>query len=774
MKIQCQQCESKFGIPPKFYGKRIKCPKCKGPISVPQPTTPEAAKPSSPAPDHPLSTAKQPADAVAGAQNRPAENATGPDSPTEITPASKKIKIPCGECSASLNVPPKLLGKRVACPNCKQPVDLVAPLDTKPAVDSEPPIESSATATNRANDEPPTGEQEDAAPLQPALRPATEGADSSNENEESRQQETDQAAPARRRSEPPSGFVRKIMPLISGMIVGVLALLLLFFLYLNFSGVPEDTTAENQPESQTNSKTSELNPTPNTNDSNAEGPDKAAKQKAPVAIAEVQSRKALVPSLKRFTGETESVASKIKSLGFNLTAKSEYLEDSQFNGLPAPMHYRGKVFVSAKPSTNISVDDSEDRQSFFPQESYASALRLPEGIFLAPIDSIQFADFVSVFDGKVRYDVEHSRILRRGDFKAFSSPRRPDFPRVIADNKGQLSAQTKGVTLIWIDRNAEIHLLENLDAVGYDEASTDVNFEIPNDSTGGIIVDQAGKIAGLVAKVENGIGTVTQISKLILNLRDSGEEVFDFYNAPFSDDKAGKLSEASACLVQLICKRHHQGTHAAFNSHMEVQQGTDRTSRQTFDDQYDINFRQSGRIDHFSIHEGKGCRLPGFLGLAGMTCIVDFPQDANKTQWRVERRLTLGPPGNERDLIRDISDTNELNHVTQKNDYRIINESDTHLTIERKYVAKSVLSEPKEDSLQWDIPAGFPFHVEGKFTYQYDKSLKMATSVVFEGVEHKNLAQDVVAPQSLSFKMTAMPPEEIDESKLPWKADQVR
>jgi len=111
MKTQCQQCTAKFKVPPKYYGKRIKCPKCKGPVNVP---AVDATQPDAPVPSPPVATPT-------------------PSSVPVTAPApSEKLKIACGNCQATLKAPPSLIGKKIACPRCKTPIEVSAPLSSPP------------------------------------------------------------------------------------------------------------------------------------------------------------------------------------------------------------------------------------------------------------------------------------------------------------------------------------------------------------------------------------------------------------------------------------------------------------------------------------------------------------------------------------------------------------------------------------------------------------------------------------------------------------------
>ena len=856
MKIQCQQCTTKFKVPSKYYGKRIKCPKCKGPIEVPaaaasQPEgTGFSAPIAAPAPSDKIKIACQnceaslkvppkligkkvacprcktpiavsapaPSQPTVSQANAPVASApvaaptltpdpTPDPAPTPTAAPSEKIKIACEHCKASLKVPPTLIGKTIPCPRCKQSIELT-PADPTPETTigkTELPISESPAAQSPASLVAPTAAplvDNETAEQAEAWVPANQQFDDEEESDESWESSDDyvddeedfdspRESYERKRRSKKQGTGSKVMAVISGMIVGLGTLFVAAALFVYFFGVPGQTVAalEDPEESKTKSVAHgmdlstkfadpELDSAPSESLTNSstdlQPPDPLStplSQGDPIVIAEVKSREALAPTLKMFTGETKSEAPSFNSLGFELTAKSEYAKSDKLKTLPEPLHYYGKVFVNSKTSTGISIDNSAQQKSFYPPETFATCIRLPEGIFLLPLEAIQYADFITVYDGIEKHDVKHVRLLKKGGFRFVVSLKRPDFPRVIASNTGELNGDTKGVTLIWVDRNSEIHVLENLDATGYDEKTTDVTFELPNDSLGGAIVNSSGQIAGLVSDVQNGTGTVTQISAILSRIRETGDELFDFARMPVAEDQAGKIREASACVAQLACKRNQLSTHAAFRSNIETQRGDDESSKQLFADRYDVNFKDSGQINHLSMYEGKGCRLPGFLGPPGTAAIIEFSDKPDDTEWKIVKNLSLGPTGNDRILVKDSRNTNELNHVVQTDNYRVVEETEDHLIIERDYLAKSALTEPKEGSLQWDIPTGFPFHVKGKFTYRYDKSLKLATSVKFEGVEQKQLTKDLAVPLNLSFQMTSIPAEEIDESQLPWKSE---
>ena len=821
IKVTCENCEASMKVPPTLIGKKIACPKCKIPVAI---SAPASSPPNQPQPSVADSSA-----AVA------APVPTEAPAPAKEAPApGEKIKFTCNNCEASMKVPPALIGKKIACPRCKQSVELLPPaasmVETEspaPAISADLETDQLDQATDDHSTNQPEFEEQLADPQQPVAEPPLDEPESNelvNKEEATPWERHNERERKRRSSSKSKGTGGKLMSVISGMVVGIGTLLVAAALFSLVFGVPDRIAAAldlKKPETKSTSDgddkgkegsafegsafpaNSDSDPDPISNpnpdwysdpkpdsdpgsnpdsapdstldstfDSN---PDFSPPDSAPSVPIESdpivnQGREALVPSLKMFDGDPRASTPDFNSLGFNLTAKSEYARSSELKTLPEPLHYRGTVFANCKPSTRFSTDDSAEQKAFYPPESFATCLRLPEGIFMVPLSSIEYGDFITTFDGDEHHDVKSVPLLPKGAFRTFISPKRSDFPRVIASDSEELNGDTKGVTLIWVDRNSEIRVLENLDATGFDPQSTNVTFEVPAESVGGVIVDSSGKIAGLVSNVQNGTGTIVQTSKIFRRLRKTRDELFDLSRLPVASDQAGKIREASACVAQLVCKRSQPSTHVAFKSNIETQRGEDPTTKQVFSDRYDVNFKDSGEIGHFALYQGKGCRLPGFLGAPGTAAIIQFPATPDKTEWRIQKKLSLGPSGNDRILIKDSRNTNQLNHVLQTDVYRIVKETEDHLMIQRDYLAKSVLSEPKKGALDWDIPAGFPFHVQGRFTYRYDKSLKLATSIEFEGVEQKHLSKDLVVPLNLSFQMTSMSPEEIDQSQLPWKS----
>ena len=545
------------------------------------------------------------------------------------------------------------------------------------------------------------------------------------------------------------------MQFVSGVIIAVGGLLLLGAIYMNFFDAPWQSTS--QGDGTTAPAGGKAAPAPKK---------QAPRVVSPITITNIKPREALAPSLKMFSGNETPPAPQAKALTFEITGKSEFPADTDINDLPETQQFSGEVLANLKPATVFKINSRSQSPSFFPPETFATGIRLPEGLYIIPLSVIEFADFTTVFDGDEKFDVIPTRIIKKGNLRLFKTLKRPKFPRVISSDAGELNENTKGVSLIWVNRNAQIRILEDLDATGLDPESKEVTFDLPNDSAGGVIIDDQGRITAIVSDVKDGVGTARQMSTVLLNTeRVTARDVLDFSRLPVSKDKAGQLREAAACLVQVHAKRQQITTHAAFESNIEASRGSDDSSSQSFDDRYEVNISDDGQITHTSEIRGSACRLPGFLGLPAMTSIIEFSPIPGKSQWKVEKNLKLSSEGNNLFLVPRTKDSNEFKHVTQTDEYRILEETPDYMTIERKYVAKSTSTQTGQESPIWDVPAGFPFNIEGKFTYRYDKALKLATSVVFEGVEQKQISKDLVVPLNLSFEMKSISDQADDESE---------
>jgi hypothetical protein len=80
IKLKCNNCNHQIGVPEKYAGKRVRCPKCKAPIRVPE------------------SVGK-----------------TGTQEP-------ELIKFRCPSCNQKIGIAPDYAGKRVRCAKCKNPL----------------------------------------------------------------------------------------------------------------------------------------------------------------------------------------------------------------------------------------------------------------------------------------------------------------------------------------------------------------------------------------------------------------------------------------------------------------------------------------------------------------------------------------------------------------------------------------------------------------------------------------------------------------------------
>jgi hypothetical protein len=99
IKIRCGNCGQLIGVPEKFAGKRVLCPKCKGSLDIPQ--TPEGGN-------------------------------------------TNLIKFHCPHCNQKIGLPQKYAGKQVRCAKCKNPMQV--PSDSSPLKPSPAPQKASPPA----------------------------------------------------------------------------------------------------------------------------------------------------------------------------------------------------------------------------------------------------------------------------------------------------------------------------------------------------------------------------------------------------------------------------------------------------------------------------------------------------------------------------------------------------------------------------------------------------------------------------------------------------
>lgn len=103
MSIQttCSHCSKTFKVPDQYAGKRIRCPKCKEPVTI----SSEARAPAAEKPAVRESAGEKPAD-------------TGKSAAVK----DDKLVCACPSCEKKFRVPKEHAGKRIRCPSCKEPV----------------------------------------------------------------------------------------------------------------------------------------------------------------------------------------------------------------------------------------------------------------------------------------------------------------------------------------------------------------------------------------------------------------------------------------------------------------------------------------------------------------------------------------------------------------------------------------------------------------------------------------------------------------------------
>lgn len=150
IRVQCSGCKTALAVKDHLAGKRVRCPKCQTPISVPAtasaaspapvarpalPTQPKAKAPAAP------SLADREAEALAALRDEPPANGHGTNGASNgsnangSTPASAPaapIKFQCDFCEAEVSFDAELAGKRAQCPECRQLIKVPLPKEEKP------------------------------------------------------------------------------------------------------------------------------------------------------------------------------------------------------------------------------------------------------------------------------------------------------------------------------------------------------------------------------------------------------------------------------------------------------------------------------------------------------------------------------------------------------------------------------------------------------------------------------------------------------------------
>jgi len=131
IRVQCAKCKTTLAVKDHLAGKRVKCPKCQAPLSIPvakKPVGPgvnqtelEALaaaalgdEPSTPPPTN------SSASGINGANGHPAATVKPP------------IKFKCDYCDAEIVFEAELAGKRAPCPECRQIIKVPLPKEEKP------------------------------------------------------------------------------------------------------------------------------------------------------------------------------------------------------------------------------------------------------------------------------------------------------------------------------------------------------------------------------------------------------------------------------------------------------------------------------------------------------------------------------------------------------------------------------------------------------------------------------------------------------------------
>jgi len=100
IKAACSSCGHSFSAASKFAGKKVKCPKCKKSLMIPN----------------------------------------GKKSPSSSAEPTAKIAVKC-DCGKSFSAKPELAGKKVKCPGCGKPILIKAAAAKRSAPKAEPTLD---------------------------------------------------------------------------------------------------------------------------------------------------------------------------------------------------------------------------------------------------------------------------------------------------------------------------------------------------------------------------------------------------------------------------------------------------------------------------------------------------------------------------------------------------------------------------------------------------------------------------------------------------------
>ncbi len=142
IRVQCAGCKTTLAVKDHLAGKRVKCPKCQSPLSVPGESTATGPMPVN-KPAAKKTPVAKPADlealaaAALGDDPAPTNGASGngssPSGDNGHAPAADApIKFNCEYCDASIEMPYDEGGKRAQCPECRQIIKVPMPKIEKP------------------------------------------------------------------------------------------------------------------------------------------------------------------------------------------------------------------------------------------------------------------------------------------------------------------------------------------------------------------------------------------------------------------------------------------------------------------------------------------------------------------------------------------------------------------------------------------------------------------------------------------------------------------
>lgn len=126
--VACPACQAKFRVADELAGRKLKCPKCRAPVTASDAAPPTPAVQSTKPATAPQRAAASPLAKPTGAPSRAATSTAPAGKQTRVDAPTMAIDFACPGCGQRLRAPSTHAGKPARCHNCQQTV--LIPLTT--------------------------------------------------------------------------------------------------------------------------------------------------------------------------------------------------------------------------------------------------------------------------------------------------------------------------------------------------------------------------------------------------------------------------------------------------------------------------------------------------------------------------------------------------------------------------------------------------------------------------------------------------------------------